>query len=359
MSEAGAPLLDVRGLRVLLSTPSGSARVVDDVSFHIEAGEVLGLVGESGSGKTMTGLSLLRLVPPPARIVGGEIRFDGTDLLALPEAGMRALRGSRIGLVFQEPSAALNPVFTIGYQVGESLMIHRKLSRRQARAEAVRLLAEVSLPDPERNARAYPHELSGGMLQRAMIAAALACGPSLLVADEPTSALDMTVQAQIVELLLRLRERHRLAVLLITHDLGVIAEMADRVAVMYAGRIVETAAAADLFASPLHPYTVGLLQSIPGSAPAGAVASGGRARLHAIKGTIPDPFSLPAGCAFAPRCPEAVPACGARPPALLVPARREPGPRHGPRRVACFLREPEPEAAPPLEGRGWDAASGR
>ncbi|MGH9870807.1 MAG: ABC transporter ATP-binding protein [Candidatus Polarisedimenticolia bacterium] len=352
-------MLDVKGLRVYIFTPGGVARAVDDVTFHIDRGEVLGLVGESGCGKTMTALSLLRLVPEPGRIVGGEINFEGEDLLALPEKRLRQLRGSRIGMVFQEPAAALNPVFTIGYQVGEALMIHKGLTRRQAREEAVRMLAEVAIPDPHRRALEYPHQLSGGMLQRVMIASALVCGPSLLVADEPTSALDMTIQAQIVELLLGLRERHDLTVLLITHDLGVVAEMADRVAVMYAGRIVEEASTRDLFRAPLHPYTQGLLRSIPGTA-AGPTSGTGRARLQAIEGVVPGLLSLPAGCAFAPRCPQAMPACSPRPPALLHPARRGTGDvPHGARRVACFLHEPEPERTPPVEGRGWDAASGR
>jgi peptide/nickel transport system ATP-binding protein len=352
-------LLEVRGLRTFLFTPAGTARAVDDISFRIAQGEVLGLVGESGCGKTMTALSLLRLAPPPARIVGGEILFQGRDLLALPEKQLRALRGSAIGMIFQEPASALNPVFTIGYQVGESLQIHRGLTRRQARAEAVAMLREVALPDPGRRAGEYPHQLSGGMLQRVMIAMALICRPALLIADEPTTALDMTIQSQMVDLLLRLREQYRLTVLLISHDLGVVAEMADRVAVMYAGRIVEEAATRDLFRAPLHPYTAGLLRSIPGgglTAPAG----GARPRLHAIEGTVPDLLALPPGCAFAPRCPEAMAVCAGRPPVLLAPARRPGEPAaSAPRRVACFLHEPEAEAPPPVEGRGWNAASGR
>src|SRR5262245_23020909 len=230
-------LLEVRGLRTYFFTEEGVVKAVDDVSFKMAAGEVLGLVGESGCGKTVTSLSLMRLVTPPGRIVGGEVVFKGQDLLALPEPRMRALRGSEIALIFQEPASALNPVFTIGYQVGEALMIHRGLSRKEAVREAERMLEEVALPDPGRRVHDYPHQLSGGMRQRVMIAMALICGPSLLIADEPTTALDVTIQAQILDLLLRLRDKYRLTILLITHDMGVVAQLADRVAVMYAGKI--------------------------------------------------------------------------------------------------------------------------
>ncbi len=355
-------LLEVRGLRAAFFTQAGVVKAVDDVSFRMAAGEVLGLVGESGCGKSATALSLMRLLPPPGRIIGGEILFKGTDLLALPEPAVRKLRGSEISLIFQEPVAALNPVFTVGYQVGESLMIHRGMRRREALEQAVRMLEEVSMPDPRRRAGEYPHQLSGGMCQRVMIASALICGPSLLIADEPTTALDVTIQAQILDLLLRLRDKYRLTILLITHDLGVVAEAADRVAVMYAGRIVEEASVHDLFRSPLHPYTAGLMRSVPGRAGrGGAPAGAGRPKLHAIEGAVPDLLALPDGCAFSPRCPDVMPECRERPPALLpvledasgAPAGR------GPRRVACFKYKPAPEPPPPVEGRGWDPASGR
>jgi len=343
-------LLEVRGLRTSFFVEGGVVRAADDVSFRIAKGEVLALVGESGSGKTMTALSLMRLVQPPGRIVGGEILFKGRDLLTLSEKQMCGLRGSEMGFVFQEPAAALNPVFTIGYQVGESLMIHRGLSRREARREAVRMLEEVSVPDPERRVLEYPHQLSGGLRQRVMIAAALICRPDLLIADEPTTALDVTIQAQILDLLRRLRDKHGLSVLLITHDLGVVAELADRVAVMYAGRIVEAAGVRDLFAAPNHPYARGLLKSIPRRGAAG----GARGRLHAIEGAVPDMLKLPGGCAFHPRCPDVMPQCRASAPALLpVPA------GEGPRRVACYLHAPLAEPPPPVEGRGWNAVTGQ
>jgi len=349
-------LLDVRGLRTFLFTRDGVAKAVDDVSFRIASGEVLGLVGESGCGKTLTALSLMRLVPRPGRIVGGEVVFKGQDLLALPEPRMRALRGSEIGFVFQEPASALNPVFTIGYQVAESLMIHRKMSRREATKEAVGMLEEVALPDAARRVDDYPHQLSGGQRQRVMIAIALICRPSLLIADEPTTALDVTIQAQILDLLARLRDKYRLTVLLITHDLGVVARMADRVAVMYAGKIVEEAPARDLFRAPLHPYTAGLLRSIPGRAGAPA-----RGRLPAIEGSVPDPAHLPAGCSFNPRCPDVMPVCHDTVPALLSPdmSSQPAGASSGRRRVACYKYEPEAETPPPVEGSGWDPARGR
>ena len=349
-------LLEVRGLRTSYFLETGVVRAADDVSFRIARGEVLALVGESGCGKTATALSMMRLIQPPGRIVGGEILFKGRDLLALTEKQMCGLRGSEMGFVFQEPAAALNPVFTIGYQVGESLMIHRGLSRREARREAVKMLEEVSVPDPARRVTEYPHQLSGGLRQRVMIASALICGPDLLIADEPTTALDVTIQAQILDLLRRLRDKRGLSVLLITHDLGVVAELADRVAVMYAGKIVEAASVRDLFASPNHPYTRGLMRSIPRrGAPAGPANAGpGRARLHAIEGSVPDMARLPSGCTFHPRCPDVMAHCRTTQPALLpVPA------GESPRRVACFLHAPLPEPPPPVEGRGWDAAAGR
>jgi len=352
-------LLEVKGLRTCFFTEAGVVKAVDDVSFRLAEGEVLALVGESGCGKTAACLSVMRLVSPPGRIVGGEILFKGQDLLGIPEKNMRALRGSQIGMVFQEPAAALNPVFTIGYQVAESVMIHKGASRKEALKEAVRMLEEVSMPDPARRAGEYPHQLSGGMKQRAMIAMALICGPSLLIADEPTTALDVTIQAQILDLLQNLRRKYRLSILLVTHDLGVVAQMADRVAVMYAGKIVEEAGVGDLFARPRHPYSVGLMRSIPGTGGKGGGAeSGRRRRLHAIDGMVPDLLHLPSGCHFNPRCPDVMEECHRAAPALLPLA--EPGtPEGGARRVSCFKYKPAPEAPPPVEGRGWDAARGR
>jgi len=346
-------LLEVRGLRTCFFTDAGVVKAVDDVSFRIASGEVLGLVGESGCGKTVAALSLMRLVPRPGRIVGGEVVFKGRDLMALPEPAMRALRGAEIGFVFQEPASALNPVFTIGYQVAESLMIHRGLSRREATKEAVGMLEEVALPDAARRVHEYPHQLSGGMRQRVMIAIALICGPSLLIADEPTTALDVTIQAQILDLLGRLRDKYRLTILLITHDLGVVAQMADRVAVMYAGRIVEEASTRDLFHAPLHPYTAGLLRSIPGQGPAP-----GRGRLRGVEGSVPDLLHLPAGCAFGPRCPDVMPECRDAVPAVLPPDPSA-GAHGGPRRVACYKYKPAPETPPPVDGAGWDPIRGR
>jgi peptide/nickel transport system ATP-binding protein len=363
-------LLEVRGLRSYFFTEEGVVKAVDDISFKLAEGEVLGLVGESGCGKTVTSLSLMRLLSPPGRIVGGEVIFKGRDLLAIPEKSMRALRGSEIAMVFQEPASALNPVFTIGYQVGEALMIHKGASRREAVREAVRMLEEVAIPDPERRVTEYPHQLSGGMRQRVMLAMALICGPRLLIADEPTTALDVTIQAQILDLMLRLRDKYKLTVLLITHDFGVVAEMADRVAVMYAGKIVETSGVKDLFKRPLHPYTAGLLKSIPGAPGMPPRAEGSpRARLSAIEGAVPNLLHLPRGCAFNPRCPDVMPHCHENAPALLAPADLDAGaagsrmaaagPGGGRRQVACFKYTPLPEAPPPVEGRGWDPARGR
>lgn len=297
------PLLEVRDLRVSFFTPRGEVRAVDGVSFTINEGETFGLVGESGCGKSVTALSLLRLLDGNGRIVGGDIVFAGRTLLALSEEEMRSLRGDQIAMVFQEPMTSLNPVFTVGYQIGEVLEVHRGMSRKQARAEAIELLRLVEIPEPERRVDAYPHQLSGGMRQRVMIAMALACRPRLLIADEPTTALDVTIQAQILELLAHLQQQFGMAVLFVTHDLGIVAERARRVAVMYAGRIVEEAETATLFRNPLHPYTRGLLRSIP--------RLGMRVRrLAAIPGSVPDPLSLPSGCRFRDRCTYAVARCG-------------------------------------------------
>ncbi len=296
------PLLEVRELRVSFFTPRGEVRAVDGVSFTIDEGETFGLVGESGCGKSVTALSLLRLLDGNGRIVGGDIIFAGRRLLALSEEEMRSLRGDQIAMVFQEPMTSLNPVFTVGYQIGEVLEVHRGMSRKQARAEAIELLRLVEIPEPERRVDAYPHQLSGGMRQRVMIAMALACRPRLLIADEPTTALDVTIQAQILDLLAHLQQQFGMAVLFVTHDLGIVAERARRVAVMYAGRIVEEAETATLFRNPLHPYTRGLLRSIP--------RLGMRVRrLAAIPGSVPDPLSLPSGCRFRDRCTYFVARC--------------------------------------------------
>jgi peptide/nickel transport system ATP-binding protein len=307
------PLLEVRDLRI--SFPSGGTRVyaVDGVSFTLARGEMLALVGESGCGKSLTSLSLLRLVPHPGRIEpGAVIRLDGQDLMSLEESGLRGIRGRRIGMIFQDPMTSLNPVFTVSEQICESIRAHRKATRTEARARALDLLREVGLPDPEARLDQYPHQLSGGMRQRVMIAIALASEPEILVADEPTTALDVTVQAQILEVLDRLRLARGMAVLLITHDLGIVAGRADRVAVMYAGRLVEEAPTADLFARPSHPYTRGLLASVPR-------LSGPVTRLIPIAGTVPLPTAWPSGCRFHPRCPDVLPRCPRDdPPALGV-----------------------------------------
>lgn len=292
------PLLTVNHLRTSFATKRGEVRAVDDVSFSLQAGEVLSLVGESGCGKSVTALSILRLVVAPGRVVGGEIRFEGRDLLKLSEAEMRAIRGDDIAMIFQDPLTSLNPVFTVGEQIAEAIRLHRGVSKREAWNQAVEGMRDVAIPAPEARAKTYPHEMSGGMRQRVMIAMALACDPKLLIADEPTTALDVTIQAQILDLLNELRERRKLALLLITHDLGVVANTADRVAVMYAGQIVEEASVRALFANPRHPYTEGLLRAVPklGSRQAG------HARLQTIEGVVPNPLELPPGCRFAPRC---------------------------------------------------------
>ena len=326
------PLLQVENLRVVYDGVTGTVRAVDGVSFAIEEGETYALVGESGCGKSATALAVLRLTEP-GRITGGRIVFEGRDLTALREPEMRKVRGARIGMIFQEAAAALNPVMRVGAQVGEALRIHRGLSRKEATAEAVRLLRLVSLPDPERQVRAYPHELSGGMKQRVMVAIALSCSPALLIADEPTTAVDVTIQAQILALLRDLKRSMRLTVLLITHDLGVVAENADRVGVMYAGRMAEEAEVAELFRDPRHPYTRGLLRSVMGALPFEPPPQDGRRRrLPTLPGAVPDPAAPPAGCRFHPRCPEAFEPC-----ARVAPPDVPVGPR---RRAACFLEDP-------------------
>src|SRR3954447_23800883 len=299
-------LLEVKNLQTQFPTRAGLVRAVNDVSFYVDRGELLGLVGESGCGKSITALSIMRLIAPPGKIVGGEIYFDGTNLLKLSDADMRAIRGDDIAMIFQDPMTSLNPVFTVGEQIAEALRLHRKLSRKAATEAAIETMREVAIPDPSRRLNDYPHQLSGGMRQRVMIAMALACNPKLLIADEPTTALDVTIQAQILELLNELRRTRELAVLLITHDLGVVAEVADRVAVMYTGRIVEESPVSELFARPKHPYTEGLLRSVPKLTSAEV---GRQDRLGTIGGTVPNPTALPPGCHFAPRCVHRMPRC--------------------------------------------------
>lgn len=289
-------LIRVRDLRTHFFLDDGVAKAVDGVSFDIRRGKTLGLVGESGCGKSVTSLSILRLVPsPPGRIVGGTIEYEGRSLLELPENEMRAIRGNDIAMIFQEPMTSLNPVFTIGNQIMEALVLHQGLSSRRARKRALEMLREVGIPSPEVRIDEYPHQMSGGMKQRVMIAMALACNPALLIADEPTTALDVTIQAQILRLLNRLQAEHGMAILFITHDLGVIAENADEVAVMYASKIVEKAPVGELFARPLHPYTVALFRSLP-------VLGQEHEKLNVIPGSVPNPLEFPTGCKFHPRC---------------------------------------------------------
>jgi oligopeptide/dipeptide ABC transporter ATP-binding protein len=324
---AGEPLLAVEHLTTAFPIDRVLTPAVNDVSFTIDAGETLALVGESGSGKSLTALSIMRLVESPGQIVRGRVSFQGRNLLDLPERDMQRVRGAQIGLVLQEPMTALNPVFTIGSQIAETLEVHGIARGRAARTRAIELLDAVRVPDPQRRADEYPHQLSGGLRQRALIAAALACRPALLIADEPTTALDVTIQAQILDLLRELKQQFDLSLLLITHDLGIVAHNADRVAVMYAGRIVETATVNELFANPLHPYTRGLLASLPGRTPG--------KRLHAIEGTVPRLGRIPAACAFAPRCPSRFEPCTRDLPALADAAGHA---------VRCFLHHTQVEA---------------
>jgi len=321
------PLLRIVDLTVEFPTSFGSARAVDRVSLEISKGEVLGVVGESGCGKSMTALAVLRLAPPPGRITGGRVLLDERDLLALPPVALQAVRGKRIAMIFQEPMTALNPVITVGEQIAEMIRLHLRLSRSAAKTRTIDLLRLVGIPSPDKRWAEYPHQLSGGMRQRVMIAMAISCDPDLVFADEPTTALDVTVQAQILDLLADLRERLGMAMVLISHNLGVIAQVAHRVAVMYAGRIVEEAPTNRLFASPQHPYTRGLLASLPP-----ADLRGGRPRrLTAIPGTVPTLGAVPSGCAFAPRCPIVVERCSQDP--ALEPT----GAGH---RTRCWLAGP-------------------
>ncbi len=291
----GRPLLEIKGLRTSFRTREGVVRAVDGIDFSVDRGEIMGLVGESGCGKSVTSLSILRLVASPGSIDGGEILFDGRDLMTLSGDEMRQIRGDRISMIFQQPTSSLNPVRDVGMQIGEVLELHRKMKGDAARGRALELLRLVGIPDPERRLKAFPHELSGGMAQRVMIAMALACEPDLLIADEPTTALDVTIQAQILDLMRNLRDETGTAIILITHDLGVVAEMCDRVAVMYAGEIVEQADVGTLFRQPLHPYTRGLIGSIP-------IVGSVKDELSVIPGNVPNLINLPSGCRFAPRC---------------------------------------------------------
>ena len=328
MMEASDHVLQVEKLVAGFATRSGYLRAVDGISFHVDRGESVALVGESGSGKSVTALSIMRLLSPPGRILGGEVRFHGENLLSLPEKEMRAHRGNDIAMIFQEPMTSLNPVFTIGAQVVEALRVHRDLSKKDAWSRAGELLDLVAIPDPGRRLHEYPHQLSGGMRQRTMIAMALACDPEILIADEPTTALDVTIQAQILELLADLREKLGLAILLITHDLGIVAGFCSRALVMYAGKIVEESPVEPLFVSPAHPYTRGLLASVPR-------LRGIEERLEAIPGTVPQIDSLPSGCRFHPRCGDVMDVCRrSDPPAYAV----------GPGRTArCYLHEERSE----------------
>lgn len=308
-----APLLQVDHLATSFFTDRGTVKAVDDVSFSLESGKTLALVGESGCGKSVTALSIMRLIPtPPGRIVSGRIVFDGVDLLQLSETEMRQVRGNKIAMIFQEPMTSLNPVFRVGDQIAEVLELHQKMSRRDALDRAVELLRMVGIPAAASRLRDYPHQMSGGMRQRVMIAMALACNPRLLIADEPTTALDVTIQAQILELMDDLRRTTGAAVLLITHDLGVVAETAEHVVVMYAGRVVEEAPVRDLFHQPLHPYTQGLLRSIP------SLVADEKRRLDAIPGMVPSLLTLPPGCTFQDRCGYAMDRCVTQEPTLMV-----------------------------------------
>lgn len=300
MTEA---LLQIKHLRTYFHTSGGLVKAVDDIDLTVHKGKVLGIVGESGCGKSVTSLSVMRLVPQPNGFIdGGSITFDGVDLLALPESEMRTIRGNNISMIFQEPMTSLNPVFTIGYQIGESLELHQNLTGKRNRDRCIELIKLVGIPRAEKVVDEYPHQLSGGMRQRVMIAMALSCNPKLIIADEPTTALDVTIQAQVLELIKELKDRFDTAIMLITHDLGVIAEMADQVAVMYAGKVVEETDVISLFKEPMHPYTVGLLKSRP-------ELISREEKLTCIRGMVPDPTDMPAGCAFAPRCDHCMDIC--------------------------------------------------
>ncbi len=338
------PLLRIDDLSVSFRTGAGVVRAVNGVSFVVYRGETLAVVGESGCGKSVTALAVLGLLPsPPAEITRGSVRFEGEELVGASAERLRKLRGNEISMIFQEPMTSLNPVFSIGDQIGEGLVLHRGLSEEQARVEAARLLDLVRIPAPERRLDEYPHQLSGGMRQRVMIAIALACRPKLLIADEPTTALDVTVQAQILELLLDLQKKLEMAIVLITHDLGVVAETAERVAVMYSGRVVESATTRELFAHPRHPYTAGLFLSLPRVDREGAP-------LRPIEGSVPDPMHSPSGCRFHPRCPFQMPVCSEREPPLETRGSSS----ESTHRSACFYVDQHPDADLVAETLGRD-----
>jgi oligopeptide/dipeptide ABC transporter ATP-binding protein len=331
-AASDVPLLRIENLTVHFRTSHGLVRAVDGASYDVQRGETLAVVGESGCGKSVTAMAVLGLLPqPPAELPTGAILFEGEDLRKATPERLQAIRGNRISMIFQEPMTSLNPVFTIGDQIMEGLLLHRGLSREAARREAARLLELVRIPAPEQRLDEYPHQLSGGMRQRVMIAMALACRPSLLIADEPTTALDVTVQAQILELLRELQRELGMSIVLITHDLGVVAETADRVVVMYAGNIVEHAPVAGLFERPRHPYTAGLFLSLPSLETEGGT-------LRPIEGSVPEAVNLPSGCRFHPRCPFAMPVCSERPPELVA---RDATGEH---RSACFYVDEHPDA---------------
>jgi oligopeptide/dipeptide ABC transporter ATP-binding protein len=310
-----SPLLHLNHLKTHFFTVEGTAKAVDDVSFSLNKGDTIGLVGESGCGKSVTALSIMRLVKdPPGKIVSGEILFDGTDLLQIPASRMKSIRGKRIAMIFQEPMTSLNPVYTIGDQIAEMLLVHENLNKKESWERAVDMIAKVQIPVPKRRAHEYPHQLSGGMRQRAMIAMALACKPEILIADEPTTALDVTVQAQILDLMQQLKEEFGTAIILISHDLGIIAETVERIVVMYAGKVVEEGPSLSVFDAPKHPYTKGLFKSRP---KIGERSQYGRRRLLEIQGAVPNLFQLPGGCAFHTRCVEAVEICRQTSPELI------------------------------------------
>jgi oligopeptide/dipeptide ABC transporter ATP-binding protein len=325
-SGVGEVLLDVRDLHTYFHVLDGTVKAVDGVSFTLRSGQRLAIVGESGSGKSVTAMSIMRLIDiPPGEYAGGEIQFDGRDLLALSDEEMHTVRGGQIAMIFQEPMTALNPVLTVGDQITEAVLLHQDKDKKKAEAITLQALADVGVPDPGRRMKQYPHELSGGMRQRVMIAMALACAPKLIIADEPTTALDVTIQRQILDLIQTIQERTGAALLLITHDLGVVAETVDEVAVMYAGRVVETGSVDEVLLNPRHPYTEGLLNSIPSQGKRGQ-------RLAAIRGVVPNPFRMPAGCKFAPRCNYAFEPCATEEPELIQLGRD--------RAARCWLHDP-------------------
>ena len=327
--SSSKPLLEVRELATVFNTDDGEVQAVNGVSFDVKPGETVSLVGESGCGKSVTALSILRLIPtPPGKIVGGEVVLDDRNLLNLSDSEMRKLRGNDISMVFQEPMTALNPVYTVGDQIMEAIRLHQGVGKAEARSRAIEMLSQVGIPIPEKRVDNYPHELSGGMRQRVMIAMALSCNPRLLIADEPTTALDVTIQAQILDLLRKLQDDMNMGIILITHDLGVVAENADRVAVMYAGRVVEYTDVRTLFRNPKHPYTIGLLESMPRM-------SERKERLNVISGTVPPPTAFPPGCAFHPRCPFAQDSCKQE-----IPAIEQAEDKH---QVRCFRWKEVPE----------------